>query len=109
MSTAELAREAGTSEPTVRRKLGRLRHRIEEVAQTLSSYPMIETVAVITGPWSRQRFAPPRSRLFPIGQGWIARWENSHQQTFLRATLQLAMRAPRRKGLGLPDGDLEPP
>jgi Lrp/AsnC family transcriptional regulator, regulator for asnA, asnC and gidA len=81
MSTAELARETGTSEPTVRRKLARLiddgiitiravsdpvalgyaapayigldveRHRIEEVAQTLSSYPMIETVAVITGPY----------------------------------------------------------
>jgi Lrp/AsnC family transcriptional regulator, regulator for asnA, asnC and gidA len=81
MSTAELARETGTSEPTVRRKLGRLiddgiitiravsdpvalgyaapayigldveRHRIEEVARTLSSYPMIETVAVITGPF----------------------------------------------------------
>ena len=81
MSTAELARETGTSEPTVRRKLARLiddgvitiravsdpvalgyaapayigldveRHRIEEVAQALSSYPMIETVAVITGPF----------------------------------------------------------
>jgi Lrp/AsnC family transcriptional regulator, regulator for asnA, asnC and gidA len=81
MSTAELSRETGTSEPTVRRKLARLiddgiitiravsdpvslgyaapayigldveRHRIEEVAQVLSGYPMIETVAVITGPF----------------------------------------------------------
>jgi Lrp/AsnC family transcriptional regulator for asnA, asnC and gidA len=81
MATAELARQTGSSEPTVRRKLARLidggvitiravsdpvalgyaapayigldveRHRIEEVARTLSTYPMIETVAVITGPF----------------------------------------------------------
>jgi Lrp/AsnC family transcriptional regulator, regulator for asnA, asnC and gidA len=81
MSIAELARETGISEPTVRRKLARLiddgvitiravsdpvalgyaapayigldveRHRIEEVARALSGYPMIETVAVITGPY----------------------------------------------------------
>ena len=80
MSTSELARECGVSEPTARRKLTRLlnsgtikiravadpfalgysapayigldveRQKIEEVSKFLSRYPMIESVAVVTGP-----------------------------------------------------------
>lgn len=80
MPTSEIAREIGISEPTVRRKLARLledgtitiravadpfalgyaapayiginvdRQKIEEVARVLAAYPMIETVAVVTGP-----------------------------------------------------------
>lgn len=81
MPTSEIAREVGVSEPTARRKLARLidegiitiravsdpvalgyaapayigidvdRPRIEEVASFLRRYPMVETVAVITGPY----------------------------------------------------------
>jgi len=80
LATSEIARECGVSEPTARRKLGRLvdekiisiravadpivlgyatpayigldveRSRIEEVSNFLSRYPMIESVAVVTGP-----------------------------------------------------------
>ena len=81
MATSEIARSCGASEPTVRRKMARLlkeeiisiravadpfslgyaapayigldveRPKIEEVARFLSNYPMIESVAVVTGPY----------------------------------------------------------
>jgi Lrp/AsnC family transcriptional regulator for asnA, asnC and gidA len=81
MATVQIARDVGVSEPSVRRKLSRLldggiitvratadpvalgyaapayigldveRSEIESVAQFLSKYPMIESVAVITGPY----------------------------------------------------------
>lgn len=80
LATSEIARECGVSEPTARRKLGRLleeniisiravadpialgyaapayigldveRSKIEEVSSFLSRYPLIESVAVVTGP-----------------------------------------------------------
>jgi Lrp/AsnC family transcriptional regulator, regulator for asnA, asnC and gidA len=80
MATSEIARECGVSEPTARRKLARLlddkvisiravadpivlgyatpayigldveRSKIEKVSKFLSHYPMIESVAVVTGP-----------------------------------------------------------
>jgi Lrp/AsnC family transcriptional regulator for asnA, asnC and gidA len=81
MTTSDLARECGVSEPTARRKLTRLletevikiravsdpfalgyaapayigldveRSKIEEASKFLSRYPMIESVAVVTGPY----------------------------------------------------------